>query len=359
MSLLSPPMIPRQSICGELIVSGSVKYVVGDDDSFPAIGKEPKRLSAASAALDLAPLSQTPPRAYGQRPFETGLKTSDWPNFQNAPQRGMTSPLPSQPTMAESQDALLASRKTSPTGMGDSIASLPAMPSKSVPGTPFGLGNGMGGIRRSGTSPKLNDGLSQAQRGFSNPDLARTFGKAGGFSTINDQPRVQGYGNDPLYSMFGAGTAPLPPNAGGAQAFHPQGAFDPYGFDDDGYGSGALYSGGAMGLKNKRAETDRECEWAILRMEVGSELTFSQPLRRCQDRGFAGRATEPVQRSAWLPIPAEEARGWRCRSSRYDFPRDVRPFPRTHDRPFRQLPLPEAARVLDRGAANCYHRVCF
>jgi hypothetical protein len=181
----------------------SVKYVVGDDDSFPTINKDSnsKRLSAASAALDLAPLSQTPPRAYGQRPFDTGLKTSDWPNFQTGPHRGMTSPLPSQATMADAQESSLVGsyKESSPTGMGDSIASLPAMPSKSVPGTPFGVvngngnhnnGGGMSGLRRSGTSPKLNDGLSQAQRGFSNPDLARSFGKAGGFSSINDQPRV-------------------------------------------------------------------------------------------------------------------------------------------------------------------------
>lgn len=75
---------------------------------------------------------------------------------------------------------------------------------------------------------------------------------------VRIQADIQGYGNDPLYSMFGGNAGPLPPNAA-AQAFHPQGGFDPYGFDDDGYGSGALYSGGA-GLKNKRAETDRECE---------------------------------------------------------------------------------------------------
>lgn len=171
--------------------SDSVKYVVGDDDSFPVPKEGGKRLSANSAALDLAPLAQTPPRAFGQRPFETGLKTSDWPNFPAAPHRGMTSPLPAQPSTLESQDAAnLASRKASPTGMADSIASLPALPSKSVPGTPFGFG-GMGGGGARTRTPNAQDSLSQAQRGYSNPDLARTFGKSGGFSALdNGAPRV-------------------------------------------------------------------------------------------------------------------------------------------------------------------------
>jgi len=189
-SLTVSPLSDRCRV--ELIVD-SVKYVVGDDDSFPAPKEGNKRLSAASAALDLAPLAQTQHRAVGQRPFETGLKTSDWPNFQSGPNRGMTSPLPGQlgldPQSANTNGlASLDSRKTSPTGMADSIASLPALPSKSVPGTPFGFG--MGGGPRTRT-PNAQDGLSQAQRGYSNPDLARSFGKAGGFSALdNGAPRV-------------------------------------------------------------------------------------------------------------------------------------------------------------------------
>ena len=157
---------------------------MNDDDPFPGISKtESKHLSAASAALDLAPLSQkTPPRAFGSRPFDTGLKTSEWPQFGSA---GITSPL-----AAQQDDSIIgASRKTSPTGMADSIASLPAMPSKSVPGTPFGLSAGLGNTRRSGTSPNVGDGLNQNQRGFSNPDLARAFGKPQAAYPM-DQPRV-------------------------------------------------------------------------------------------------------------------------------------------------------------------------
>lgn len=75
--------------------------------------------------------------------------------------------------------------------MADSIASLPAMPSKSVPGTPFGLGgSGINGVKRSGTSPNIADGMGG--RGFSNPDLARAFGKQGNvsFNLGEQQPRV-------------------------------------------------------------------------------------------------------------------------------------------------------------------------
>ena len=157
----------------------------------------PQNLSAASAALDLAALSQTSARAYGARPFETSLKTSDWPTFPTGGPN-ITSPLP-HTAHSRVEDSILGnSRKTSPTGMADSVASLPAIPSKSVPGTPFGLSapgsgaagvGGIGGVRRSETSPNINDGLTQAQRGFSNPDLAKTFGRAG-VSFHLEQPRV-------------------------------------------------------------------------------------------------------------------------------------------------------------------------
>lgn len=119
-----------------------------------------------------------------------------------------------------------ASRKTSPTGTGngapagmaDSIASLPAMPSKT---TASGSGAsaaqgafGMGQARRSGTAPvpapgageqvpapgqagqgqgQQGQGIGAAQRGFSNPDLARAFGKGANVSFgLGEQPRVSG-----------------------------------------------------------------------------------------------------------------------------------------------------------------------
>ncbi|KAK4688840.1 pumilio RNA-binding family, partial [Tremellales sp. Uapishka_1] len=269
----------------------SVKYLqMGDDDPFPGLPKkESKHLSASSAALDLAPLSQTPPRAFGQRPFETSIKTSEWPQFhsQQGSLRSMTSPLATQGVMSADPEQLAigASRKTSPTGMADSIASLPAIPSKSVPGTPFGLGgNGISGARRSGTSPNIGEGLNHNQRGFSNPDLARAFSKVGGGFSMSDGPRP--YGADPLYSMgLSPVNTPLPPSAAVASAFTPQSGYDVYGFDDDNFGSGALYPGGPMGLKNKRAETDREFNrFAGMRIEdlQGELLTLCKDQHGCR-----------------------------------------------------------------------------
>ncbi len=150
----------------------------------------------------------------------------------------------------------MAAARLLPRGWPTPIASLPAMPSKSVPGTPFGLSSGgMGGVRRSGTSPNIPEGLTQANRGYSNPDLARASPNRPETSDTTWLVR-----RTPMYSnMFSpVNSAPLPPTAAVAAAFTPGGAYDPYGFDEDGYGSGALYPGGSMGLKNKHAETDRE-----------------------------------------------------------------------------------------------------
>jgi len=61
--------------------------------------------------------------------------------------------------------------------------------------------------------------------------------------------------------MFSPVTGPLPASAVVAAAFTPQPpVYDHYGFDEDGYGSGALYPGGSIGLKNKRADAERECK---------------------------------------------------------------------------------------------------
>lgn len=71
----------------------------------------------------------------------------------------------------------------------------------------------------------------------------------------------QTYGSDSVYNtMFAPVSAAPNSSAAVAAAFTPQApAYDPYGFEDDGFGSGALYPGEPMGLKNKRADTDREC----------------------------------------------------------------------------------------------------
>jgi hypothetical protein len=252
---------------GDETAEGTVKYLgMGDDDFVPSSGgKEHKHISAASAALDLAPLSQTRGGSYASRPFDTGLKTSDWPSFPH--NRTSTSPLAATTHMLDSgsagQSEVLAglgggSRKTSPTGMADSIASLPAMPSKAVPSAAAGY---VAGAANASAAP----GAAPAYNGskLSQPPMPA-------FS-LNDQPRP--YAPDPLYGqMFGNGGMGGMGGAFGVgmggdmgmpsvPAFDPgyDAGFDAYGFDEDptGYGSGALYSGGAM-VRNKRSDADRE-----------------------------------------------------------------------------------------------------
>jgi hypothetical protein len=200
-----PPATATSKTVQFSLSTESVSHLVNDDDMF-----ESKHLSVASAALDLASSS---------RKF---ARPSDW-----TPLGRLTTDDASVPR------ELLTSRSPS-AGLADSIASLPAMPSKSVPSTPFGLGPTMPPTKRS--SPGID---SLSQRGFSNPDLARAFSSKGG---MNDAPRP--YGADPLYSNMGIN------NFQG-------GGYDNYGFDDDNFGSGGLYPG-MMGLKNKRPEADRE-----------------------------------------------------------------------------------------------------
>lgn len=87
--------------------------------------------------------------------------------------------------------------------MSASIASLPPMPSRSVPGTPgaplnsAGSLGGLSTFRKNGpptagiAGGQALEGLSASQRGFSNPDLAKAFQKVGpGFGGMAAGPRV-------------------------------------------------------------------------------------------------------------------------------------------------------------------------
>jgi hypothetical protein len=196
-------------------------------------------LSPSSAALDLAPFNQTSSLQrfpqHAQRPFDNGLKTSEWPQFGSASAAvssimapktaavaaaaaGESVTAPSSldrsriPASANGSGTPLspvqsqrASPATSAPAMADSIASLPAMPSRSVPGTPGAPlsasaagGNAVSGfssLRRSGGVTPASaampqpaggiaggqplEGLTPAQRGYSNPDLAKAFHKGG------------------------------------------------------------------------------------------------------------------------------------------------------------------------------------
>ncbi|GHJ83619.1 hypothetical protein NliqN6_0021 [Naganishia liquefaciens] len=282
---------------------------------------------------------------HAQRPFDNGAKTSEWPQFGSAsaavtsimapktaavaaaaagesitapssldrsrvPQTatGATGSSTAPLSPAQSQRA---SPATSAPAMADSIASLPAMPCRSVPGTPGAplsasatgaAGNGVPGfssLRRSagGIAPPASaaqqqagvaggqplEGLTPAQRGFSNPDLSKAFLKGGppgtapptqgGFNPMGG-PRPYGQA-DPLYAGMEIGNGgPVPQlggqHFGGAAGAPGPGGYDSYGFDDDNFGgSGALYSGnGHMNIKSKRADMDREYNrFAGMRLE--------------------------------------------------------------------------------------------
>jgi hypothetical protein len=190
------------------------------------------KISTSSAALDLAPLAQTNQR-FPHRPFDTGLKTSEWPQFSGVPKSANDAAAGSTQAStaagnvsgqvssngtgnnnnAPNGTAVSAnvSRRESPTGpnaggadMSASIASLPPMPSRSVPGTPgapLNPGNlgGLSSFRKNGpptagiAGGQALEGLSASQRGFSNPDLAKAFQKVGpaGFGPLAGGPRVR------------------------------------------------------------------------------------------------------------------------------------------------------------------------
>lgn len=126
-------------------------------------------MSTASAALDLAPLSQTPPRnSFAGRGMEAREKSSEWPQFTGPPRgpdgltsrndrgrnatnpsialsSGLTGTLSASATPLLQQHTPGSSRRSSPSGMLDSaLSSLSG--AHSVPATPFA------GIPNSGTS---------------------------------------------------------------------------------------------------------------------------------------------------------------------------------------------------------------
>ena len=218
-----------------------------DHASHPCRPRQASKLSTSSAALDLAPLAQTNQR-FPHRPFDTGLKTSEWPQFSGVPKSandaagstGQTAGPGAQNGSGNASGQVSSnatgngaattgntnnsnnvnvngvaasanvSRRESPTGpnaggadMSASIASLPPMPSRSVPGTPGAplnsAGNlgGLSSFRKNGpptagiAGGQALEGLSASQRGFSNPDLAKAFQKVGpGFGSIAAGPRV-------------------------------------------------------------------------------------------------------------------------------------------------------------------------
>lgn len=167
-----------------------------------------QQLSTSSAALDLAPLSQTPPRAsFVGRALESREKSSEWPQFNGGARgpdafatreqrrtvtnptmtlspalgdlangkvlgtvSGTATPLLQQTSQGLSQG--LSSRRGSPLGMSDGLSITTA---RSVPATPLpGLPNSSSHMAKAPGTP-LGD--SQTLNGILNAQTSRALGE--------------------------------------------------------------------------------------------------------------------------------------------------------------------------------------
>lgn len=119
------------------------------------------QLSTSSAALDLAPLSQTSPRAsFVSRGLENGAKSSEWPQFAGVSRMGdrrhVTNPAigsslgkmggsaSASVTPFLAQQSPNSSRRSSPPGLPESLSTASGVSAaRSVPATPHGTIPGM------------------------------------------------------------------------------------------------------------------------------------------------------------------------------------------------------------------------
>ncbi|RPD58447.1 ARM repeat-containing protein [Lentinus tigrinus ALCF2SS1-6] len=278
-----------------------------------------KRSSAA--ALDLAPLSQTPPRAsYLGRPSENFQKPSEWPQFNgsgrmpetlsrsdrrnvtnptmtlspslndlagpkgNGTVSGSTTPLLQQVSQGLAQG--LSSRRGSPLSLGDTLSSITS--ARSVPATPLpGMPGSAGSLAKAPGTPLSGDphninGILSAQlsRQLSedselNPSLSRMpsgqfDGSPLSFNSIQNGIDEQ-YGGDGVYGLSGgmdngrfnsygfeaAGRGAGVGATGSTALYHHNGA--KYGFNMNSRPNGADGKmNGLHGPKHKRGDIDRE-----------------------------------------------------------------------------------------------------
>ncbi|EJD55254.1 ARM repeat-containing protein [Auricularia subglabra TFB-10046 SS5] len=230
--------------------------VGNEEEKFPLTRTEsyPGRLSASSAALDLAPLSGTPPRnSYLGRANENNAgKSSEWPQFPGRtpegyparPEKHRTATTPvglgtlntaskmigalsasATPNMAQISPDV--SRRSSPPGLSDGLSITTA---RSVPATPLtGLPNGRPDvsnlIKTPGTPLAHGTGASDlasqygatgqiSDRNFSANDLTATLSRLGnsspydaaGYGSMQHSPGDQEhYGVDSLYNGLNSG----------------------------------------------------------------------------------------------------------------------------------------------------------
>ena len=183
------------------------KYHLEDDDKFPVLIRRdsyPGMLSASSAALDLAPLSQTPRGNSG----EATSKNSEWPQF--APGRSVGQRSADGESVAErrgrsERNSPSLGSQPLPAPNGRSSPSANPANARTAPGTP----SSGGAIGRDASSGRFNNGSSkQASDDASKPYL-----------TSNNDSRF-GFGT----SSFTAGSKSSAATRFGA--FSPSGGFD-------------------------------------------------------------------------------------------------------------------------------------
>lgn len=161
------------------------------------------KLSASSAALDLAPLSQTPPRAPGlDGRVDAGLKSSEWPQFSAA------RPGEAQPRMrnATNPGTIGGSRPSS--GMGGNTSSSPTgipnnvgmiNPSaRSVPATPMSARQNVGNMPGKVGLPSGDVGSFGNEQNTGAYNMNRL---SGAFDTPVAFNSVQSAGNDDNVSV--------------------------------------------------------------------------------------------------------------------------------------------------------------
>ncbi|CCM01317.1 uncharacterized protein FIBRA_03366 [Fibroporia radiculosa] len=278
------------------------------------------KLSTASAALDLAPLSQTPPRtSFVGRAADSREKPSEWPQFNGngrviegygrAERRNVTNPTVSlssavgdlspggklsgtvsgttTPLLQQIPQGLsqgLSSRRGSPLALSDGLSittarsvpatPLPGMPNSGnhlgkAPGTPLSgdAPGGLNGILTAHGSPQgeLNSSLSRmsSSRGYEGDPMAFSQVQAGMDGSLQqygvDAVYVNGTGLDNgRYNSYGFEAKGRPQGGTGSTAlYHHHGSR--YGLGMNGRAHGAdSKMGGLHGPKHKRGDVDRE-----------------------------------------------------------------------------------------------------
>ncbi|QRV76152.1 Pumilio-family RNA binding repeat [Ceratobasidium sp. AG-Ba] len=234
------------------------------------------KLSASSAALDLAPLSQTPPRGPGPNGrIDPALKSSEWPQFSGAPRpsdavaqpriRNATNPGPiggSRPSSGMGRNS------SSPTGIQEGGAILNSS-AKSVPATPMSSRQSVGSL--GGKAVGLGDVASfvQEQNGssFNMNRLSGAYDTPVSFNSIQGgEENFVGNINGEIAASPGFGSYEY---EGGARNGAQSGSTALYQHNGSRYGlalgNGRFMSqennnkmGGLHGTKHKRGDIDRE-----------------------------------------------------------------------------------------------------